>query len=145
MAIAFLLPALLTACGGEEESTDGAQDEPASVTVREDIEIGDYFFEPNIIEATMGNTVEVSLTNEGEQDHTFTLDELLVDEAVAAGEDAEVTFVPNEPGEFTFYCTIHPEEMQGALRIARPGEAPPGGDVEESPTEDASDGGGFGY
>jgi plastocyanin len=136
--------ALLVACGDDEESTGDSQTiAPSAVTVKEDIEVRDFSFSPASLEATLGNTVELSLKNEGEQDHTFTIDEFVVDEELPAGEESSLEFTPNEPGEFNYYCRFHPDRMQGSIRIARPGEAPPGDEPE--PTEDSSDGGGFGY
>jgi plastocyanin len=141
---ATALAPLALACGGDEETSDSQTIEPSAVTVEQDIEVGDLFFKPEAIDATLGNTIVATLASEAEQTHTFTIDEFLVDEQVDAGNNTEVTFTPNEPGEFTFYCRIHPETMQGTLRIARPGEQLPSGEAEESPTEDASDGG-YGY
>jgi plastocyanin len=145
--VSALLASLAIACGDdEEESGDSQTIEPSAVTVEEEVDIADFSFTPNVIEATLGNTVALSLKNDGEQDHTFTIDEFVVDEEVAAGSDSDVEFVPNEAGEFTYYCRFHPGDMQGAIRIARQGEEVPGGDAEASPTEDTSGGGGgIGY
>jgi plastocyanin len=80
----------------------------------------------------------VELANDGDEKHTFTVNEFLVDEELASGEDADVSFTPNEPGEFTFFCRIHPDTMQGTIRVARSREAPG-----ETPTDGG--GSGFGY
>jgi plastocyanin len=134
------------ACGSDEETTDDSQTiEPSAVTVQEEITLADFSISPSVVEATLGNKIEVALKNDGEADHTFTIDEFFVDEELSAGDESDVTFTPNQPGEFTYYCRIHPDSMQGSIRIARPGEEAPGGDAEESPTEDPDGGGGYGY
>jgi plastocyanin len=148
LALVTILAALgLAACGGDDEETVGDSQtiEPSAVTVEEDVELGDFFIEPGVIEATLGNQVALSLENTGEEAHTFTIDEFFVDEPVPAGEDAEVEFIPNEAGEFNYYCKIHPEGMRGALRIARPGEDPPGGETEPTDSPEEENSGGFGY
>jgi len=134
--------ALSLACGDEEERDTDPTAGPAP-TVEAEIEVGDFYFGPVAIEASLGDEITVELTNKGVADHTFSISEFLVDEQLTDGEDGSVTFTPNEPGEFTFFCSIHPDQMHGSLRITRPGDAPGG---TESPAPDPGGGnGGFGY
>jgi plastocyanin len=148
LALTLFASALtLAACGDAEEEGAGAGPSSSSVveppqTVEAEIEVGDFYFKPAIIEAAFGDKIAVDLVNEGVADHTFTISEFFVDQELADGKDGHVTFTPNEPGEFTFFCSNHPDQMQGALRISRPGETPSANDA--SPTPD-SDGGGGGY
>jgi cytochrome c oxidase subunit 2 len=140
----FAIAFTLAACGDAEEegpgtgpSSSGAVEPPR--TVEAEIEVGDFYFKPAIIEAAFGDKIAVDLLNEGVADHTFTISEFFVDQELTDGKDGDVTFTPNEPGEFTFFCSKHPDQMQGALRITRPGDTSSGS---ESPTPDPGGGGG---
>jgi plastocyanin len=146
LALTLLASALtLAACGDAEEegagpSSSGAVEPPQ--TVEAEIEVGDFYFKPAIIEAAFGDKISVDLVNEGVAGHTFTISEFFVDQELTDGKDGDVTFTPNEPGEFTFFCSKHPDQMQGALRITRPGETPANSG---EPSTDSDGGGGYGY
>jgi len=153
MILRYLVPlllasatVLLASCSDDDEEAspgDGQTQEPAE-TIQVEMTIEDFSFDPAVIDADLGDEISIELANDGEQAHTFTISELVVDQTLESGQDIDVTFTPDEPGEFTYYCRIHRDRMQGALRIAGPGEEPPGGDADASPTG-SSDGGGFGY
>ena len=146
LALTLVATALtLAACGDAEEEGAGPSSSSAvepPQTVEAEIEVGDFYFKPAIIEAAFGDKIAVDLVNEGVADHTFTISEFFVDQELTDGKDGDVTFTPNEPGEFTFFCRKHPDQMQGALRIARPGETPAN---DASPTPELNGGGGYGY
>jgi plastocyanin len=136
---------LLVSCGDDEEVTpDGQTDEPAE-TIEVEMTLEDFSFAPTSIDADLGDEVFVELANDGEQEHTFTISEFLVDETLDSGQDTDVTFVPNEAGEFTYFCRNHPETMQGTITIAAPGAAAdPTSEPDTSPTEDDYEGPGAG-
>lgn len=143
LAIAFTL----AACGDAEEegagagpSASGAVEPPQ--TVEAEIEVGDFYFKPAIIEAAFGDKIAVDLVNEGVAGHTFTISEFFVDQELTDGKDGDVNFTPTEPGEFIFFCSKHPDQMRGALRISRPGETPANSGA---PAGDSDGGGGYGY
>ena len=58
---------------------------------------------------------EISITNADSVDHTFTLDDGSVDEAVAAGQTATVAVDLTE--STGFHCEIHPS-MTGTIEVA---------------------------
>lgn len=99
-----------TAPGAAEETGGGAEGVTLQVTAV------DNSFDPSMLSAPAGAEVTVELTNEGNNPHTFTIDDLEVDtEGVDGGDSATVTFtMPDAP--VTFYCAIHGEEtMSGTL------------------------------
>jgi len=150
MTLRYVMPVLLataaalfTACADDEVATPGTgQTTEPSKTVEVEMTIEDFSFAPAVISANLGDEISVELANDGEQEHTFTITELDVDETLESGQDADVTFVAGESGDFTYFCRNHPDEMQGSLRITAPGEA--ADDTTPTPDDD-SDGGGFGY
>jgi|FLYL01.1.fsa_nt_gi plastocyanin len=133
------------ACGDdEEEETGGTENGGQEKGVTVEVEAGDFFFQPASLEAKVGQPITVKFTNSGQATHTFTVDEFRAEAEAAGGEEAEVTFTPNEAGEFTFYCRIHPSQMQGSLRVTGGGGGTEGG--ETSPTQAAGSGaGGYMY
>lgn len=63
-------------------------------------------FEPAVIEAKAGETVNFVIVNKGAELHEFVNDNLLWREVeVEAGETKSVKVtMPKEPGEYEFYC-----------------------------------------
>ena len=65
------------------------------------------------------NAGEVALfvDNSDPYSHTFTIDELGVDQTLVAGQSARVTF-STQPGEYHYYCAIPGHEfMEGTLLV----------------------------
>src|SRR5436309_2427621 len=118
-----LSAALLASCSSDDTVTPGNTPSPQPQTIDVDMTIKDFSFNPTLIQATLGDEFRIALHNDGESEHTFTVNEFGVDQRLASGQDEDVRFTPNQPGEFTFYCRNHPDKMHGAVRIARPGEA----------------------
>jgi plastocyanin len=106
------LAMLGAACGGDDGGGGGGGgDGGASVSAV------DFAFEPTTLSVSSGDTITV--TNEGEASHTFTVEEgeeHLIDQEVAPGASSEVT-VDLEAGEYEFYCEFHPE-MTGTLTVS---------------------------
>jgi plastocyanin len=68
----------------------------------------DGAFEPDRLELTAGDRVELEVTNEGSGTHNFTIEELgLSTGAIEAGGVATARFVVPD-GQTTFACTLHP-------------------------------------
>lgn len=93
---------------GAEIEVDASADSGAVQKVV--IESGSFFFSPNVIEVEAGREVEVTINAKGT--HTFTIDELGVDETTSTG-STTVTFTPDTPGTYTFYCAIPGHRSQG--------------------------------
>lgn len=67
---------------------------------------GVYAFDPKEFTFSVGDSVEFTVMAETEF-HTFTVDELGIDEAVLGGETVTFTYTFEEAGEFTLFCIPH--------------------------------------
>ncbi|TAL49776.1 hypothetical protein EPN81_04750 [Patescibacteria group bacterium] len=85
--------------------------EPADVVV--EMEVANFSFTPNAITASPGDEIEITFTkNTGF--HTFAIDEIDLEFAVAQGESLIFT-APSEPGSYAFYCSIGSHRSQGMV------------------------------
>ena len=67
---------------------------------------GSYIFSPSEFTFSVGETVMFTLTSEKEF-HTFTVDDLGIDEYVNAGETVTLTFTFDTPGTSQILCLPH--------------------------------------
>jgi plastocyanin len=112
-----LVAALGAACGGNGDG--GGAEEGGGVegggggTATDTVTMVDNAFEPTDPSVEAGSTL--TLTNDGEAAHTFTLNEGGIDEQVPPGSEAsaEITL---DPGSYDFVCAFHPE-MTGTLTV----------------------------
>jgi plastocyanin len=81
------------------------------------IEQGDLYFKPTFLKAKAGSTVKVTVKNEGDTDHTFTIDGQSIDESLSPGDSAKVAVtIPSNGKPVPFYCRFHVSSgMQGAF------------------------------
>lgn len=87
-----------------------------AMSIQFSIEADDFYFKPTFIKATPGASVNIEVENEGDTSHTFTIEDLDVDEQVAVGQKSETTFTLPSSGVVNFVCTIHVGQgMQGAF------------------------------
>jgi plastocyanin len=88
----------------------------ASAGPREvDIGTEDFAFDPKDASVAAGG--KVTVTNNGQAPHTLTLDDQPVDTGtIQPGATGEVT-VPDEPGSYSYRCTVHPARMRGVLVV----------------------------
>ena len=78
---------------------------------------GEYKFVPSQLQFSVGETVEFTITAETEF-HTFTIDELNIDQALDAGEAITFTFTFDTPGEYRLICIPHEAlGMEGTLIV----------------------------
>ncbi|MFN2388763.1 MAG: cupredoxin domain-containing protein [Actinomycetota bacterium] len=82
-----------------------------------DIELAaeDFEFTNESLQTDAGR-VSVTVTNEDQTWHTFTIESLDVDLDIPAATTARVTF-DAEPGTYEFFCRPHPEDMKGELQV----------------------------
>jgi len=107
-----------------------------------DVEMDDTYFKPSFIEAPPGAKFTVELENEGELDHTFTVDSLKIDDQVAPGKKAEVE-VTMPTAASPFHCDFHGGMgMQGALIATGAGAKAPSSDATTT-TASSDSGGGY--
>lgn len=113
-----LVLAFAAACNGDDDDDTGANGNGnGSVT----IETPEMSFVPDSITASAGEDLEITLDNTDGQPHTFTLDEADFEIEAEGGETATGTLsVPDEAGDYEFYCSIpgHRESGQvGTLTV----------------------------
>lgn len=78
-----------------------------------------YGFSPKKITVKLGETVKLNLVSD-DSPHTFTIDDLGIDQQFTYGKDTQTTFTAREKGVFQFYCAVpgHKENgMVGTLVI----------------------------
>jgi plastocyanin len=77
-----------------------------------DLTIVDFSFSPAELSVTEGQTITVS--NIGENSHTFTTEDGAIDETFAAGETRDITLTGVSSGGF--HCRFH-SQMTGRLTV----------------------------
>lgn len=127
------------ACGGDDDDDDGGESAAAETTAPASetgeptatgeasaspdsgepmtiqLEASDYMFNLGTISAPAGTEVTIEFSNVGDAPHTFTSDDLGINEQLTSGESTTITFtMPDTPTEF--HCAIHPSLMMGTLQ-----------------------------
>ena len=114
----------LTACssddgggstGAETGGTDGVEcadltGEGSTFTIT----IADFAFDPNCFTASASQGI--TIVNQDDADHTFTIPDTQVDVPIAAGETFNGESRAVEPGTYDFLCTLHPT-MTGQVTV----------------------------
>lgn len=109
-----------------------------------EVEQEDFSFAPTFVEAAPGARVTVELRNEGDAQHTFTIEALDVDEVVDGGDTAEVAVVLPEESPVRFTCRFHEAQgMQGAFYFESGADDAGNGATGEDDGRGAD--GGYGY
>ncbi|HZA20907.1 MAG TPA: cupredoxin domain-containing protein [Actinomycetota bacterium] len=103
---------ILGACGGDDDGggDGGGGSETLDVTAR------DFEFAETSLSVPAGEEVEVQFTNEGEAEHSFTVEDLEVEVEADGGESATTTFTA-DAGTYEFHCEYHPDQMTGELTV----------------------------
>jgi plastocyanin len=78
------------------------------------ITIADFAFDPNCFTASASQGI--TIVNQDDADHTFTIPDTQVDVPIAAGETFNGESGAVEPGTYDFLCTIHPT-MTGQVTV----------------------------
>ena len=86
--------------GGHDESSDVASD-----ARRIEVTATSFKFDPDEIRVAAGEDVAIILTSKDIL-HDFTIDELDAHVAADKGETKEGGFTADEPGRYTYYCTV---------------------------------------
>ena len=108
----------LAACGDDDDAGSGATDTESGDTTTASagatIVAADIAFDPTELNVAAGETI--TLRNEDDVEHSFTIDDPEVDAEAEGGEEATVE-APEEPGTYDFHCRYHPEQMTGTLTV----------------------------
>jgi plastocyanin len=100
-----------------DHGTETFTDQPFTVEVEMDNEAGDFYFEPTFIKSPGGATATVKLHNEGDIQHTFTIDDLDIDEELAPDEEKTITVEIGTETRYEYYCRFHESSgMRGAFQ-----------------------------
>lgn len=108
--------------GDRGHGVDG-HDETASVVAEDAREIAvtatDFAFDPDEIAAEAGEDLAIALTSE-DMVHDFVIDELDVHVAAGRGETATGGVTADEPGTYTYYCSVPGHRaagMEGTMTV----------------------------
>lgn len=92
----------------------------ATETDKHEVELGDFYFDPEQVVGRVGQEMTLHLRNVGATIHNWRVDEFNVDQDVDVGRSETVTFTPDQAGTFRVICDIpgHVEAgMVGSIRI----------------------------
>ena len=78
------------------------------------ITIADFAFDPNCFTASASQGI--SIVNQDDADHTFTIPDTSIDVPIAAGQTFNGEPRAVEPGTYDFRCTLHPT-MTGQVTV----------------------------
>jgi plastocyanin len=126
---------------GTEKVKDGAIE----------ISADDFFFDATFIKGAKGETVAVTITNDGGVQHTFTIDSQDIDETIDPGDSVTVDVEVRANGKpAPGYCAIHlGEGMKFAFFSKSGGKARSEDKSDDKSDKDTSDDdtptGGYGY
>lgn len=119
LALIFAV-ALLGACGG---SDDDSADNGSTADTGQDggdsgdalaVDASEFAFDPDSLTVTAGEATTIELTNVGAIEHDITIDEADFKLAVAPTKTNSGTLTMDEPGEYTFYCSV-PGHREGGM------------------------------
>lgn len=80
----------------------------------------DIAYDLDTISAKVGQIVNIEFVNDGALEHNFIVDEFGINNLLQSGSSATLSFTPQEPGTYDFYCNVagHLEAgMMGALVV----------------------------
>ena len=113
---------VLAGCGGggnkKAEATGAASSGGGGATVN--LVAKDFQFEPTTVTATAGKPVTVTIKNEGQAEHNFSIESLKVNKDIEKGESQTVTFTPTQSGSIQYFCEYHKNShgMVGTLNVS---------------------------
>ena len=80
----------------------------------------DIAYDTSNISAKVSQNVSISFVNDGALEHNFIIDEFGIDNLLKSGETVAISFTPENPGTYDFYCNVagHLEAgMKGTLTV----------------------------
>ena len=106
------------AAGGQESAaTPGHQSGGTDAVVGLEDSGGNYRFDPSDLTFEVGETINFTVTAETEF-HTFTVDDLGIDEAAGEAETVKFSFKFDSPGTYQLICVPHEAEgMVGTITV----------------------------
>ena len=128
-----------------QEATDHGSEDVAGASEAE-VEVDNFYFAPTVLEGEAGQTLTISLHNEGSAPHTFTIEDQGIDEELQPGDEGvtvDVTFP--ESGAVAYICRFHVGGgMAGGLSVGGDLEAGSGSTgTSDETSDDSGSGGGY--
>jgi plastocyanin len=82
------------------------------------VALADFSYSPARLTVRAGQAAQLTVRNDGQFPHTFTVDNMVDSGSIASGQSKVVNFTPPAAGTFTYYCTIHgAARMSGQLTV----------------------------
>jgi plastocyanin len=72
-----------------------------------EVQLNDDYFNPETITIPNGKMTTLILKNEGQKEHTFTVEKLGIDAEVQPGKEKTITIKPQNPGTYELICRYH--------------------------------------
>jgi plastocyanin len=129
LSITLGLSVVLAACGGSTSSSAGASDSTsgggtvAVVDGNVDLSAENLEFDASVIEAPAGEEFTITFTNLEAVPHNVVVlteeggDEIVAGNVIDQADSTDTITVPAlEPGEYFFFCEIHPD-MNGTIVV----------------------------
>jgi plastocyanin len=110
--LVLILALGVAACGGDDDDDAANPEDTGGDTI--EVTISGSAFDPSAVDAAAGDAT-FAVTNDDSFQHTFTSEDLDIDEALDGGSDTTVT-ATLEPGTYAFHCKIHPS-MTGEITV----------------------------
>ena len=105
-----------TTLGGLKANNHGTKS--VETSGKTEVELDDFYLEPTVLQGKPGQQVDLELKNEGNVEHSFTVDSQGIDKELEPGDEGEVTVKIPQSGAISFYCKYHKSSgMAGALAM----------------------------
>jgi plastocyanin len=101
---------------GDQEANDhGTEDASAASNLA--LEADDFYFEPTLVTGDPGQEITITITNEGDSPHNFSITAQDIDENLDPGDETEVAVTFPDSGTLVFFCSFHQSSgMLGGLQ-----------------------------
>jgi plastocyanin len=101
---------------GEAANDHGTKD--VSGGGSQNVEVDNFYFNPTVFTAHAGDKLTLTLSNESQTAHTFTISEQNIDKDLAVGGKVTVTVTFPSSGTVLFFCRFHRSQgMLGGLKV----------------------------
>jgi plastocyanin len=94
---------------GEKANNHGSKEVSgaSSLELEADNEGNDYYFNPTVLTGKSGQKLTITVKNEGDTTHNFSLDQEHINQDVQAGKEITVSVTFPKSGDLEFYCAFH--------------------------------------
>lgn len=140
IGVLVLAAVVFAACGSEDSggssTSDGSNDGGGGTTQSVEVTATNFKFDPTSLDVEPGAEVAVTLTNDGEATHTFTVDDVDFEIQAEAGQSADGTFTAPDSGSLDYRCAFH-SQMTGTISVggSGAGTGEGGGQDDQAPAD----------